>query len=460
MSERELRRVEILSRVKAGELKLVSAAELMELSYRQGKRLWSRYRERGAEGLQHGNAGRASNRAKPRQIRGRALRLMGSKYGGGTADGFGPTLAAEHLEADDGLKVDHETLRRWMLSAGLWNRRRKRKQHRRRRQRKEHFGELVQLDGSFHAWLEGSEKQCLMNMVDDATGNTLSQLHQQETTWAAAEVLRAWVEKYGVPRALYTDWKNVYLREPTAREQLHGEEGLTQFGRMCRKLGVKIMGASSPQAKGRVERSNGTQQDRLVKKLRLYQIRTMQAANRYLRQHYLPDHNRRFSQAPASAEDYHRKTPGKAALDAIFRMEQERVISNDWVVQYQGRFLQIERESRYAPAGGKVTVSEGRDGRLQIWYRSRLVKWQEIATPQRQQSKVPAPVRRPAVRRKVRQAESHPWKPYRPNWLRSPRGSRAVRRAVEAPGKPNYTAFPPPLQRTFLQPATGTLLSS
>jgi hypothetical protein len=360
------------------------------------------------------------------------LRLVRKKYGGKEGERFGPTLAAEHLEADDGQKVDPETLRRWMLAEGLWSQGRKRKQHRRRRERKEHWGELVQLDGSFHEWLEGSGQLCLMNRVDDATSRTLSQLHEQETTWAAADVLRAWVEKHGIPHCLYTDYKNVYLREPTAKELLTGQGALTQFGRMCRKLGTKIIGASSPQAKGRVERSNGTQQDRLIKKLRLYQIRTIREANRYLRQHDLPDHNRRFGREPASGEDYHRKRPSKAELDALFRIEQERVISNDWVVQYQGRFLQIERESRYAPAGSQVIVSEGRDGGLQIGYRDRPVKWREIPRPAPQ----PEPRQRAnghalEVRKKVhRPAPNHPWKKWRPSWQQDQSTGSAARAAL------------------------------
>lgn len=420
MSERELRRAGVLSRVEGEGLKLVDAAELMGVSYRQGKRLWKRYREGGAKGLQHRSAGRRSHRAKPKEFREKVLRLVRSKYGGEAGERFGPALAAEHLECDDGLRIDHETLRRWMLEEGLWSRERKRKQHRRRRERKEHFGELVQLDGSFDEWLEGSgERQCLMNMVDDATGKTLSELHEQETTWAAVDVLRAWVEKYGVPHVLYTDWKNVYLREATEAERLSGQAPLTQFGRMCQKLGVKIIGASSPQAKGRVERSNGTLQDRLIKKLRLYQIRTMEEANRYLRQHYLPDHNRRFSRESASPEDYHRPRPSRAQLNAIFRIEEQRVISNDWVVQYHGRFLQIERESRYAPAGSRVMVSEGRHGGLQIWYRSRPVKWREIPGPApRPESPQKAKGRACEVRRNVHQpAGTHPWKKWRPSWL-------------------------------------------
>lgn len=155
MSQKELRRVEIFSRVKAGELRLGEAAELLGVSYRQGKRLWRRYREGGAGALQHGNAGRRSNRAKPREFRERVLRRVRERYGGEPGERLGPTLAAEHLASDDGLPVDAETLRRWMLAEGLWSRARKRKQHRRRRERKEHFGELLQLDGSFEAWLPG-----------------------------------------------------------------------------------------------------------------------------------------------------------------------------------------------------------------------------------------------------------------------------------------------------------------
>lgn len=421
MSSKELKRVGVMTRVEAGELRLRDAAELLSVSYRQTIRVKARYEAEGPEGLQHRSAGRPSNRGKPKRFREQVLRLVRRKYGGEPGERFGPTLAAEHLRGDDGLEVDHETLRRWMLAAGLWSLGRRRRQHRRRRERKQHLGELLQLDGSFERWLPGrQQKQCLMNMVDDATNKTLSQLHEQETTWAAVDVLRAWIEKYGIPHCLYTDWKNVYLREPTAKELLAGEEPLTQFGRMCRKLGVKIIGASSPQAKGRVERSNGTQQDRLIKKLRLYRIDTLETANRYLRQHYLPDHNRRFSREPASAEDYHRKTPRKAELDAAFRLEQERVISNDWVVQYGGRCLQIERESRYAPAGGKVIVSEGRPGDIEIWYRERQVKWQEIPRTAPQPPSRQPQGRALQVRKTMQQPQDHPWRKWRPRWLHGP----------------------------------------
>ena len=251
LSSKELSRAEVLGRVKAGNLRLAEASGLLELSYRQAKRIWARYRGGGAKALQHGNCGRGSNRAYGEGFRRRVLEQVKARY-----EDFGPTLAAEHLASDDGLEVHAETLRRWMREAGLWQRQRRRQPYRQRRERKAHFGELVQLDGSFHEWLEErGPRSCLMHMVDDATTKALGRFSEEETTWAAAGVLRRWIERYGVPRALYTDWKNVYVRPPNAPERLRGEAAVTQFGRMCAKLGIRIIAASSPQAKGRVERA-------------------------------------------------------------------------------------------------------------------------------------------------------------------------------------------------------------
>src|SRR5438445_521600 len=241
MSQRELGRVEVLARVRSQQLRVVDAARLMRLSYRQAKRLWKRYRGQGAAGLKHGSAGRISHRAHDAKFRRKVLHLVREKYGGPVGERFGPTLAAEHLTSEDGLQVDAETLRRWMLAEGLWSRQQKRR-HRRRRERKEHFGEMVQMDGSFHYWLEERGPQgCLMDLVDDATN----------TTWAVVDALRAWIERYGVPLALYVDWKNLYKRPATPKERLRGEEPITQFGRMCAKLGIEVIAANSPQAKGR-----------------------------------------------------------------------------------------------------------------------------------------------------------------------------------------------------------------
>jgi len=319
MSKRELGRVEVLARVRSKQLRVVDAAQLMRVSYRQAK-----------------------------------------------------------------LQVDAETLRRWMLAEGLWSRQRKRR-HRRRRERKEHFGEMVQMDGSFHHWLEERGPEgCLIDLVDDATSTTRAHVGEQETIWAVADALRAWIERYGVPLALYVDWKNLYRRPATPGERLRGEEPITQLGRMCAKLGIEVIAANSPQAKGRVERQHGTHQDRLVKKLRRKQITSHAQANVYLETEYLPEHNRRFARAAARPEDYHRRAPSAAALHRIFRLETERTISNDWVVRYQSRFFQLQPQSRrYAPAQGKVVICEGRHGSIAIEYRGRELRWEEISPPAR-----------------------------------------------------------------------------
>ena len=239
MSKRELGRVEELARVRGKELRVVDAAALLGVSYRQGKRLWQRYREEGAAGLKPRSAGRRSNRAYGEKLRGKILGRVRRKYGGAVGERFGPTLAAE-----DGLQLDAETLRRWMLAEGLWSRERRRRRHRRRRERQERFGEMVQMDGSFHLWLEErGAKGGLMDLVDDATNTTLARLGQEETIWAAADALRAWIECYGVPRALDVDWKNIYQRGATPRERLRREEPITQFGGMCAKLGIAVMAA-------------------------------------------------------------------------------------------------------------------------------------------------------------------------------------------------------------------------
>src|ERR1700723_4017078 len=354
MSTRELGRVEVLARLRSKQLRIVDASQLMGVSYRQAQRLWKRYREEGAAGLKHCSAGRRSNHAREWKLRKKVLQLVREKYGGAVGERFGPTLAAEHLASEDGLKIDAETLRRWMLAEGLWSRERRRKRHRRRRERKEHFGEMVQMDGSFHSWLEGRGPEgCLIDMVDDATNTTWAQLGEQERIWAVAVGWRAWINRYGEPLVLYVDWKNLYKRRATPKEQLRGEEPVTQFGRMCAKLGIELIEASSPQAKGRVERIHGTHQDRLVKKLRRKQISSHAQANVYLERDYLPEHNRRFARVAAKAEDYHRRAPRAAELDRIFRLERERRISQDWGGRDENRYFQLGSRAS-APAAAQV----------------------------------------------------------------------------------------------------------
>lgn len=424
MSTRELTRAGVLARVVAATLTLQSAATLMGVSYRQAKRLAARYRAKGAAGLRHGNAGRASNRAAGARVRKRVLALIREKYGGRIDERFGPTLAAEHLASEDHITIDHETLRRWMVAAGLWSRARKRSPHRRRRERMPHFGELLQLDGSLHPWFEGRGPQsCLLTLVDDATGRSLGRFGAQETMWAAVAVLRQWIEQYGIPRALYTDWKNVYVRVPNAEERASGVAPLTQFGRMCATLAIQIIPASSPQAKGRIERNHGTQQDRLVKKLRRHGIGDVDRANAFLVE-YWTAHNARFAQAPASADDYHVARPRGLRLDAVFRLEETRTVANDWVVRYHNRLLQLERQSGHAPARSTVVVFEDVTGQLEIRYRGRVMRWTEIVAAAKAAPAASAVLAGPLLtapagpHHAYHPRTDHPWRTdrIRPNW--------------------------------------------
>lgn len=427
LSRKELSRVEVMGRVKAKSLRLWEAAELLELSYRQAKRTWARYRGGGAKALQHGNCGRRSNRAYGGEFRHSMVRQVEKRY----AD-FGPTLAAEHLASDDGLQVHPETLRRWMKQAGLWRGQRRRKPYRQRREPKAHFGELVQLDGSFHEWLEGRAPEgCLMHMADDATTTVLGRFEQEETTWGAARVLRRWIERYGVPWALYTDWKNVYVRRATEAEQREGKIPLTQFGRMCQKLGIRIIAASSPQAKKRIERAHGTHQDRLVKKLRLAGIASYEAANRYLEEQYLEGHNRRYARRAASEVDYHRRRPTARQLDEVFWLEEERVVSEDWVVCYKNRRLQLERPSRHwAPAKSRVMVRENEAGHIAVQYRGQPLGFRELPVVSTALSEgrgvapSPAPPSPKPNRRFPPAPPNHPWRKSYEN-LRTPAFSPA-----------------------------------
>jgi transposase len=400
-----------MGRVKGRSLRLREAAELLDVSYRQAKRIWARYRAGGAKALQHGNCGRVSNRAYPAKYRAAVLQQVQVRY-----EDFGPTLASEHLASDDGLEVHAETLRRWRKEAGLWQRQRRRKPYRQRREAKAHFGELVQLDGSFHEWLEQrGPRGCLMHMVDDATTKALGRFSKEETIWAAAGVLRRWIERYGVPLALYTDWKNVYVRPPNAEERERGELAVTQFGRMCAKLGIQIIAASSPQAKGRVERAHGTHQDRLVKKLRLAGMVNYDQANAYLEEHYLAEHNRRYAHPAVASADYHRRRPTARQLDEVFWLEEERVVSEDWVVRYHNRLLQLERQSQHwAPAKSRVRVRENEAGEVAIHYRGQRLGFRELKASKalgegRGAAPSPAPPS-PTLRRSLPPASNHPWR--------------------------------------------------
>jgi transposase len=405
MSSKELRRKTVMDEVMGGRRKLRSAAEVLQISYRQCRRVYQRYRQQGDQGLIHRNRGRESNRKIGVEQRGRILARYQQRYAG-----YGPTFASEKL-AVEGLGLDHETLRRWLLEEGLWQRQRRRGPHRQRRQRRKRFGELVQMDGSHHAWW-GQQPRCLMNMVDDATGRRFGLLFEQETTEAAMRTLWGWIGRYGVPQALYVDYKTVFRtdREPTLEEQLKGEKPLTAFGQACHKLGIELIYAGSPQAKGRVERSHGTDQDRLIKELELAAIQDLRAANRFLQQRYWKQINQKFAVDPVDPQDQHRLAPTATTLAEVFCWEQTRIVQPDGTLSYENRCFQVLADNPIRPtARAQVVVRRRLDGRLEILYRDHKLRFREIAKPSR-----PAPeVKTRLPTRSTKPRPEHPWRRFR-----------------------------------------------
>jgi hypothetical protein len=403
MSQKERKRLVVLEQVKRKQLRLVQAAEAMGVCYRQAKRIWQRYRQGGDEALVHRNRGRPSGRGKPAVLRAKVLARYAQRY-----PDFGPTLAAEKLQAEE-LAVDHETLRRWLMAAGRWCLRRRRQRHRAWRERKACFGEMVQMDGSHHDWFEGRARHAvLMVMIDDATSRTYAQFFEQETTAASFDMLEQWVRRHGVPQKLYVDRDSIYRCErlPTVPEQLSGTKPQTQFGRAMKQLGIELILANSPQAKGRVERRNAVFQDRLVKELRLAGIDDLQSANQFLRKDFLPQMNRRWTLEPASRADLHGPVPRQ--LDAILSWEHGRKVQRDWTVVCEGQWYQIEREHEGLNlVGREVIVRQRRNGLAEVLHGGKLLRSKVIEAKPKPPKPAPRQVRRVRL---VPPGPAHPWR--------------------------------------------------
>jgi len=361
-------------------LKTLKAASLeLGISYSQAKRIYQRYLAGGDEALVHGNIGKPSNNKADEGTVKKAVELYREKY-----YDFGPTLAQETLLERDSIEISVSTLRRALLSAGLWKQKKNSSEYRSRRTPRAHFGELVQFDGSHHDWFEGRGACCcLITMIDDATKVRLSLFFDEETLFGAMTVLKMWIERYGIPESLYCDKKNAFVltREPSEEEILAGIlKPKSHFGKACDRLGIEVIAANSPQAKGRVERNHGVDQDRLVKALRLEGICTIEQANRFLLETYLPKMNEKFSRPAKSGDDAH-VNPGKVKLDNILCMEFERRISKDYIIRFQTRLFQILKTNRPLPrTEDKVLVRIRLDNSVHIIWKDKSLLVKEIPT--------------------------------------------------------------------------------
>jgi transposase-like protein len=413
MTQKELRRLHIIHKVLEGEIKQTEGSRILCLSERQVRRIVKRVRDIGDKGIVHKSRSKASNRRYCSGRKERVLQLYRERY-----RGFGPTLYSEKLYEAEGLRISDETLRLRLIESGEWKKKRKRKAHRQWRQRKDHIGEMVQIDGSHHDWLEGRGPWCvLMGYIDDATGTIFGRFYDYEGTMPAMDSIKRYIERHGIPQSIYLDRHSTYKStgKPTIEEELNGTGPMSEFERAMRELGVKVIHANSPQAKGRIERLFNTLQDRLVKEMRLKGINKIEDANRFLTT-YIPSHNKRFAVSPQGKADLHRKPPKGINLDGILCIKAKRVLRGDFTISYNRRLYQVEDNIR----AKKVIVEQRIDGSMVLTYKGNPVKFKEIETRPKKAEKEKAiftnracASRTQTGRKTSRPSPDHPWRRFK-----------------------------------------------
>jgi hypothetical protein len=406
MSQRERDVLKVMSLVLKGERTQAEAARLLGRSERQVRRLQRRLEKEGDGAVVHGLRGRPSNRRVKEAVKLAVLKLYRKHY-----SGFGPTLAGEKLAAEHGQSVSRETLREWLLAEGLWTRQRRRDRHRSRRRRRECFGEMVQADASTHDWLEGRGPMLsLVGMIDDATGRICARFHSSETTQAYMDVLGRWLRKHGRPVSWYSDRHGIFRAES---KLLGADEPVsvpTQFSRALEELGMELILANSPQAKGRIERLWGTAQDRLVKELRLAGATTMEQANAVLEEKFLPWFNRCCTVPPASGNDAHRPLGAGHDLAAILSHQEKRTVGNDYTIRFENQVYQLLPPAYPGLRGGQVIVEKRFEGTMKIRFKERYLEYKALTGGERDMGALPpnprslANVPTPAERERQRPA--------------------------------------------------------
>src|SRR3990167_3898995 len=372
--KKELRRKPFFEAVIEGKMTLVECQEKLKISYRQVKRSFKRYCLEGDGGLCHKSRGKKPPHTYPEAHKSTILNLYQEKYAG-----FGPLLASEKMQKDDAIIVNDETLRLWLKKAGLWTRKRKHVVYRERRERRAQFGDLLQIDGSIHDWFSIGKHDCLLNMVDDATGTTLAMLDTGETTQILLICLKKWIEQYGIPNSVYVDLKSVYVgtKHLKNRDEYSDEiEGFSVFQQVCDALGIQIIKAYSAQAKGRVERKHQVFQDRFLKDLKLYGIKTIAEANQYLENEFLSFINLKFSVMPKDAENAHRNAEIYGDLDEIICWKIKRQVRNDWTIRYKNQYFQLREpdDKDIIKPGKYITLKKYLNGEMRFWVNNIHIK--------------------------------------------------------------------------------------
>ena len=404
MAQEELKRLHIVRKALDKSITQAEAADIIGVCLRQAQRIVRAVRIEGDKGVIHKSRGQDSNRALPEKIKNKVLNLYKEKY-----PDFGPTLASEKLFEINKIKLNDETLRLWLLEANIPYKQRKKRPHRQWRQRKDHFGEMLQIDGSDHDWFEGRGPECVfMGYIDDATGKPFGRFYPYEGTLPAMDSFKRYIKKYGIPASIYLDKHTTYksTKKQSIEDELNNVEPLTQFSRAVKDLGVNVIYANSPQAKGRIERLFRTFQDRIIKEMRIEKIKTIEEANKFLNC-YLPKYSKRFAVKPAKQGDLHRPLPKDIDLNKILCKKTECTLRNDFTVAYEKKLYQIKNNIR----AKKITVEERTDGSMLIRHKGATLKFEEIAT---RPEKIDQP--KPYLPRQVyRPPADHPWRMFRSN---------------------------------------------
>ena len=390
MGMRERDKLHAIRNVLEGRITQAEAGKILRRSERHVRRLCARVRGKGDRGIVHGLRGLPSNNRLDQELLGQALSVLHNPRW----KGFGPTFAQEKLDALYGLELGVTTVRALMLLTNLWEVHCHRAKHRAWRERRACVGMLVQLDGSPHDWFEGRGPWCVLIIyIDDATSRILyGEFVHVEDTLTLMRTTKTYLKRWGRPVAFYVDKDSIYNinRQAAVEEELRDEQPMTQFTRAMSELGIEVILAHSPQAKGRVERGFLTHQDRLVKELRLAGISTMEQANEFLWKVYIPDHNRRCEVDPADPVDVHKPLLASHDLASILSIQIRRQVQNDFTIRHRNRFFQLqEGQPVHVRPKTEITVQERLDGSLHLIFKGRRLKFHTI--PGR--SLRPAPVR-------------------------------------------------------------------
>jgi len=398
MSKKELGRIGLIRKVIDRVIKQEEAGRLLGLTSRQIRRIVKRVKKEGDVGIIHKNRGKESNRKIEGKIQRKVMKLYEKKYWD-----FGPTLASEKLQEREGIEISDETLRKWLIEEGLWVKGRKVRAHRQWRERKASFGEMVQIDGSHHDWLEGrGERLVLMGYIDDATGKAYGRFYDYEGTLPALDSFLRYTKKNGIVQTVYVDRHTTY--KSPKKNVWEDALTLSQFEQALGRLGVRVIHAGSPQAKGRIERLFRTFQDRLVKDLRLAKIKTKDRANEFL-EGYLPRFNDRFEKEPKSKANLHREVSEGMVLEKELSIQESRVLRNDNTIRYEGKFYQIQRGWTRRPKA--VLLEQRVDGSLHIRDGAQELGYHQIHEPMK---KVIEPKVRGYLHKGHIPSQDHPWR--------------------------------------------------